>query len=317
MKQFAIDGVVPVIPTPFLRDGSIDWPAFGNLLEFAVEGRVCAVYLPAYASEFYKLTDFERMELVHRAIEVLNGRLPVVAQVNHVSSSYIAEMAMECERAGASAISLAVPRVFDLPEIDLLRHFDRILRKITLPVVIQDFNPGRGTVSAAFAKSLHAQHGNFHYLKLEEAMLAVKVRSIAEATSHEVGVIDGWGGTYMLELIDAGICGVMPGLGVSDLLQQIWNYARSGDDDAAYGLFKEVLPQITFSLQNMEFFHHAEKSLLKARGVLVSTAVRDATMTVDSINRRHIDFLNNRIVKLVESLKAGVESESATSRELA
>ncbi len=197
----------------------MDWTAFGGLLEFAVQARVCAVCLPAYASEFYKLVDAERSELVHRAIGILDGRLPVVAQVNHVSSAYVAEKALEFERAGAKAISVAVPRLFGLPERDLLRYFDRILQAITVPLVIQDFNPGGATLSLDFVRSLHNQHEHFRYLKLEEPLLSGKVRSILEATDGAVGVVDGWGGTYMLELIDAGICGVMPGLAVSDLLQ--------------------------------------------------------------------------------------------------
>ena len=45
--------------------------------------------------------------------------------------------------------------------------------------------------------------------------MSARVQSIVEDTEGAVGVIDGWGGTYMLELIDAGICGVMPGLAVS------------------------------------------------------------------------------------------------------
>jgi len=45
-----------------------------------------------------------------------------------------------------------------------------------------------------------------------------------EATDGEVGVLEGWGGVYMLDLIPAGICGVMPGLGVSDLLALVPKY---------------------------------------------------------------------------------------------
>lgn len=106
------------------------------------------------------------------------------------------------------------------------------------------------------------------------------------------------GGTFMLELIEAGICGVMPGLGVSDLLQLVWNNVRAGQKDAAYEIFRGVLPQITYSLQSMEFFHHAEKALLRARGVSVSTTVRDATMNVHPIDRSHIDFLNRKVIEL-------------------
>jgi len=308
MATFEIDGVLPVIPTPFTRDGGLDWAALDGLLEFAISAGVCGVVLPAYASEFYKLRDAERSELVFQAISILNGRLPVVAQVNHVSTAYVAETARDLERAGAAAISVAVPRVFGLPERDLLRYFDRILQAITVPLVIQDFNPGGATVSVQFVKSLHDQHANFQYLKLEEPMMSGKVQSILEATHGAVGIIDGWGGTYMLELIDAGICGVMPGLAVSDLLQIIWQNARAGNKDVAYELFRGVLPQITFSLQNIEFFHHAEKALLVARGVLSHAEVRDATLTIHEIDLAHIDFLNRKIIDLVSRQKLGVHT---------
>jgi dihydrodipicolinate synthase/N-acetylneuraminate lyase len=314
MSRFAIEGVVPIIPTPFARDESLNWTDFGNLLEFAVASRVCAVCLPAYASEFYKLIDQERREVVFRAIRALKGRLPVVAQVNHVSSAYVAEMALEFERAGAAAIAVAVPRLFQLPEKDLLRYFDRILRVIAVPLVIQDFNPGGATVGLDFVKSLHAQHGHFRYLKLEEPMMARKVRSIVEATDGVVGVIDGWGGTYMLELIDAGICGVMPGLAISDILQAVWENARAGNTDEAYELFQGVLPQITYSLQSLEFFHHAEKALLVARGVLSNPTVRDATLTIDEVDQKHIDFLNRKILELVHIRKTGVSAAGQSHR---
>ena len=317
MNGFSIEGVVPIIPTPFTGNGSIDWTALSGLLDFAVRARVCAVCLPAYASEFYKLIDTERRDVVYRAIGILDGRLPVVAQVNHVSAMYVAEMAREFEHAGANAISVAVPRLFGLPEHDLLRYFDRILEAITVPLVIQDFNPGGATVSVEFAKTLHNHHAHFRYLKLEEPMMSAKVQSILEATDGGVGVIDGWGGTYMLELIEAGICGVMPGLGVADLLQMVWESARAGNRDAAYELFRGVLPQITHSLQSLEYFHHAEKALLTARGVLPQATVRDATLTIHEIDRMHIEFLNRKIIELAATRKAGAAAAAQSREELA
>jgi len=312
MNAFKVNGVLPVIPTPFTRDGDLDWQALVGLLEFAMGARVCGVCLPAYASEFYKLRDAERRELVCQAIHVLNGRLPVVAQVNHVSTAFVAETARDLEAAGAAAISVAVPRAFGLPERDLLRYFDRILQSITVPLIIQDFTPGGATVSLEFVKALHGQHDHFRYLKLEEPLMAGRVRSVIEETNGAVGVIDGWGGMYMLELIDAGICGVMPGLAVSDLLQIVWENARGGNKDTAYELFQGILPQIAYSLQSIEFFHHAEKALLVARGVLTVPAVRDATLTVDPIDRAHIDFLNQKILDVVRRSKTVVHTSRST-----
>jgi 2-keto-3-deoxy-L-arabinonate dehydratase len=154
MSTLQINGVVPIIPTPFLPQGGPDWGALKRLLDFAVNGGVCAVCLPAYASEFYKLTDSERRDMVIHAVELMQGRLPVIGQVNHVSTAYVAETARDLERAGASAISVAVPRLFGLPERDLLRYYDRILQSITIPLLIQDFNPGGPTLSLSFLKQL-------------------------------------------------------------------------------------------------------------------------------------------------------------------
>ena len=75
----------------------------------------------------------------------------------------------------------------------------------------------------------------------------------------------------------------------------------AGDKDGAYALFQGVLPQITFSLQSLEFFHHAEKALLTARGVLPRTYVREATLIPDEIERAHIEFLNRKVIELVRS----------------
>lgn len=192
MPGFEIAGIVPIIPTSFSDEDQLDLRAAAALLQFAVAAGVCAVCLPAYASEFYKLCEAERAELVFEAIRVLDGRLPVIAQVNHGSAAAVAAWSREFQRAGASAISVAVPRLFGLPERDLLRYFDRILEAIDIPLVIQDFHPGGATVSVEFVKTLHRSHRHFRYLKLEEPLMAGRVQMLVSETEGEVGVIDGW-----------------------------------------------------------------------------------------------------------------------------
>ena len=310
MPQLQIDGVVPIVPTPFSSSGAPDWSALKNLLDFAVEAGVCAVCLPAYASEFYKLTDAERRDAAIQAVSLSDGRIPVVAQVNHFSTAYVAETARELERTGAAAISVAVPRLFNLPERDLLRYFDRILKRLEIPLLIQDFNPGGATVSVEFLQQLRRQHEHFRYLKLEEPLMSDRVRAIIDGTSGELGVLEGWGGVYILELIPAGIVGVMPGLAVADILQLIWKLARRGDPDAAYSAFIGILPQITYSLQSLEFFHHTEKSLLTARGLLAAPLVREATLTVAPDDQAHIEFLNQKVLQWLDHLGLGRQPSS-------
>jgi len=150
---------------------------------------------------------------------------------------------------------------------------------------------------------LHPALSHFRWVKLEEPMMSSKVVSIMEATDGRVGVLEGWGGMYILDLIPAGICGLMPGLAIADLLAIVFQLATKGDTVGAHEVFQGILPQIVFSLQNMELFHHAEKRLLEARGVLTGSVVRQITVGVDSHMENRISFLNEQILALLDRLK--------------
>ena len=94
----------------------------------------------------------------------------------------------------------------------------------------------------------------------------------------------------------------MPGLGVSDILQKIYTLRNNRENEKAFDLFEKVMPQIFFSLQNMELFHYAEKELLIARGVLTNSVARKATYTPDPSTKAYIKELNDRIIRLVNEL---------------
>ena len=300
-----IFGSVPIIPTPFTVDESIDEPALRNLIEFAISSGLQAVCLPAYASEFYKLTDNEKLLVVKIAVEQSAGRLQIVAQSNHPSLKVAIQLAKANIAAGANIISLAVPRIFALPEAAIKEYLSEFFDAIPgTPVLVQDFNPGGSSISVSLINELRLQHANFKYLKLEEPLCAPKFEEIVAVTEGTVSIFEGWGGLYLLELIPVGIAGVMPGLAVADILQKIFSLRKNGEDAKAFELFERVMPQIFFSLQNMELFHYAEKELLMARGVLKNSIARKAAYIPDASTIAYIKELNQRIVLLVEDIKA-------------
>ncbi|HEY4208366.1 MAG TPA: dihydrodipicolinate synthase family protein [Puia sp.] len=293
-------GVVPIVPTPFTEDEEIDEAALCRLIDFAIAGGIKAVCLPAYASEFYKLSDEERLRVVKIAIGHSAGRIKIVAQSNHPSLKIAIRLAQANVKAGADVISLAVPRIFGLPDSSLREYLSGFLQSVPgTPVLIQDFNPGGASISAPFIRELMETHPNFKYLKLEEPLCAPKFEDIIRTTEGKVGLFEGWGGLYMLELVPLGIAGVMPGLAVADILQKVFVLRREGKHDKAFDLFERVMPQIFFSLQNMELFHYAEKELLIARGVLSNSIARKAAYIPDPSSVRYIRELNRRVVELV------------------
>jgi hypothetical protein len=214
-----INDIVPIVPTPFTIEDEIDWPSLRRLVDFDSATGACAMCLPAYTNEFYKLYESEGFELMAEAVRQPAGRLPVLAQVNFVSRPQAVETAREVERLGASAIGAALPRMFAFGEPDLWRYFDRLLSSIDIPLMIQDVN-----------------------------------------------------------------------------------LATHNDLVGAYQVHEGALPQISFSLQHIELFHHTEERLLVARGILPGAAVRPLPLQLDRHTEDRIAFLNGRILALVDQL---------------
>jgi 4-hydroxy-tetrahydrodipicolinate synthase len=303
-SQVTLRGVVPIIPTPFRADETIDFAGLAQCVRFAIRQGMMALCLPAYASEFYKLTEAERLQVIDTALQTAEGRTLVVAQSNHPSARVAAQLARRHQEMGAPVVSFALPRQFALPSADLLDYCRTICDAVRVPVLVQDFNPGGPAVGADFVRGLHERCPNFRYLKLEEPLLASKVRAIRAATQDAIGILEEWGGMYTLELIPAGICGLMPGLGAADLLERIWQLGTASRMDEALDLFQILLPQLVFSLQNMELFLCLEKQLLAARGVLdeSSTYVRRPTWSPDEATLAHGLRLNARVLKACAAL---------------
>ena len=297
----SIAGVVPVIPTPFQPDTeAIDLEALARLIDFAAALDISAVCLPAYASEFYKLSEAERFQIVEVAVKASGGNVPIVAQSNHPSARQAADIARRNADLGADFISFAIPRLFSVTTEDLLDYCTTVCGAVTLPVLVQDFNPGGPTIDATFCARLQEACPNFRYVKLEEPLMGDKVKAIRDGTKDEVGVLEGWGGMYTLELIPYGICGLMPGLGSADLLARIWRLGKEGQTESALDIFQMVLPQLVFSLQNLELFLHLEKRLLVERGVLRHATVRRATYTPSDLLLAYGNTLNRRVLKALD-----------------
>ena len=297
-----IRGVVSVLSTPFDQYEKIAHEDIARQVEAAVVFGISGVCLPAYASEFYKLSGKERLAVVKTAVDASRGRIAVVGQSNHPSARQAGSLAKGNAEAGADLISFAIPRQFAAYERDILDYCSTICNAVDLPVLVQDFNPGGATVGPDFCRQLIERSPNFNYIKLEEPLLGPKLRAIREATSDGVGVLEGWGGMYMPELFESGIAGVMPGLGHADIMNRIWDLGTSGDMEGTLDVFDQVLAQVVFSLQDMELYLRIEKQLLAMRNIIQNTGVRSLSLSPDKETEVHGKRLNERVLKLVEQL---------------
>ena len=306
-KSKDLSAAIPIIPTPFDAHENIDEEALRRLVEFAVSKGFLGICLPAYLSEFYKLSDEERIQVVKVAVNQAAGRLLVIAQSNHGSSRVALKMAQTHVENGADLISVLIPRMFALSDDDLLRYLKPILNGVSVSSLVQDYHPGGSTVGRSFVARLSTECPGFRYLKLEEPEVMTKLVAIREASQDRIKVLDGTGGLYLLELIPAGLAGVMSGLGYADALNVVFKLRADNRYQDASQLYEKLLPLIVFGAQNFELILYCEKRLLQARGLLASARCRDARIAPDPDTVRYVDELNGRIMRAFQD--AGLSAE--------
>jgi len=84
MKQ--IEGIVPVMLTPFNTDNQIDYPGMARLIEWYLQQGVDALFAVCQSSEMQFLSLQERVELAQFVVKQVAGRVPVIAS-GHISDA--------------------------------------------------------------------------------------------------------------------------------------------------------------------------------------------------------------------------------------
>ncbi len=79
-----INGVVPVMLTPFTAQNDIDWPGLERLIEWYVQKGVDALFAVCQSSEMQFLSLDERVALGRFVVEKTAGRVPVIVS-GHIS----------------------------------------------------------------------------------------------------------------------------------------------------------------------------------------------------------------------------------------
>ncbi|XHB99524.1 dihydrodipicolinate synthase family protein [Nitratireductor sp. ac15] len=84
--KIGIDGLVPVMLTPFTSANRIDEDGLARLTDWYIEGGAQTLFAVCQSSEMQRLQLDERVLLARRTLECARGRLPVIAS-GHISEA--------------------------------------------------------------------------------------------------------------------------------------------------------------------------------------------------------------------------------------
>lgn len=133
-----LSGFAPALPTPFDESGAVDRAAFERFCDRQIDEGTTALVVCGTTGEAPTLSPEEHAELVHVAVAVARGRVPVIAGAGSNSTAHAIELTRDAEALGADAILSVVPYYNKPTQAGLYAHFRAIAESTGLPLILYD-----------------------------------------------------------------------------------------------------------------------------------------------------------------------------------
>lgn len=137
-----ITGSIVALVTPMNGDGSIDWEGLDALVEWHVQSGTSAIVPVGTTGESATVTPKEHCELIRSVVEVVKGRVPVIAGTGANATREAIEFTASARDSGADACLLVTPYYNKPTQEGLYQHYKAIAEAVDLPQYLYNV-PGR------------------------------------------------------------------------------------------------------------------------------------------------------------------------------
>lgn len=293
--MMAFGGVIPILPTPFHDDETLDLDSWRRLLEFMVGIGVDGVTILGVLGESNRLTDEEREQLIGTAVEVVRQRVPIIVGTSHSGTRTGTHLSRRAQDLGANAV-MVTPAKEAVPSDDrILELYRRIGEAVSIPIVLQD-HPASTDVhlSADLILRVLRHVPAIACVKEEAVPTAAKIRQLREGVGERrLSILTGLGALYAPFDLEAGADGFNTGFAFPEALQAMVSAARAGDWRSVHAVYSRFAALIVFEQQPGVAIR---KELFRRRGLLDSARARHPGATVSPLQSKQLDALLSRIL---------------------
>jgi 4-hydroxy-tetrahydrodipicolinate synthase len=138
-------GSLVAIVTPF-RNGKVDERAFGDLIEWQIANGTNGIVPCGTTGESATLTHDEHHRVIRLTVEVVKGRIPVIAGTGSNSTDEAISLTRHAKEAGADGALLITPYYNKPTQEGLYRHYKAVAEAVDIPLVLYNI-PGRTGVN--------------------------------------------------------------------------------------------------------------------------------------------------------------------------
>ena len=227
MQLNKIRGSIPPIITPFVN-GEVDYKTYASLIEHQIKNGSHGILVNGTTAEPSTLTLDERNNLINIAVEVANGKIPVIAGTGSQSIIETKILTNHAVKAGVDSLLIVTPYYIKPPQRGLIEYYLELTEKIDMPWMIYHI-PGRTAVNVTLEtmKILSDKSANFVGMKHAVNDLGF-VTECLSAFGPDFKIFVGLE-ELSFPMLSIGACGLMNAVGnlrpniLSEMCEALWN----------------------------------------------------------------------------------------------
>ena len=265
-----IKGVYPVIPIPFDEMGAVAESGLRSIFRSQIERGCPGVILFGIASEFYKLSADEERRIIEIGVEeCATTETALIVSITQHATRLARQRARYAVKTGAAALMLLPPYFLNPSPEQIIAHTRAVAGEVDVPVIVQYAPEQTGVaIPPESFVDLAESVPTVSHVKVESQPPGPYISELLALGGGTIDTLVGYGGLRMIEAMDRGAVGVIPGTALSDVYLEIDAAYRRGDRSEAIDRHADLLPLLTHLIQDIEMFIHYEKQLLVERNII-------------------------------------------------
>ena len=302
-----VRGVLPIAPTPFFDDGTIDNESIDRLMDFYLSIGSTGVTVLGQLGEAPKLAHGESVAIATRVIKRF-GALPVVVGVSAPGFAAMHALTSEVMAAGAAGVMIAPPNTLRTDD-QIVGYYKQAVDAIgaDVPFVIQDY-PLTFSVqmSPGVVRRIVSELPSCVMLKHEDWPGLEKISTLRgferDGSMRHISILCGNNGLFLDYEMERGADGANTGYAFPDMLCDVVRLSAAGQREEAHDLFDAHLPLLRYE-QQPGVGLAVRKYIMMRRGLLSSAAQRKPAAPLSAAARGEVEHLLRRLARHDERAK--------------
>lgn len=278
-------GVFPAVTTQMHEDQSLDLDATQKHIEVLLASGVTGIIMLGSLGESATLEPDEKRRVVSAAIEVVNGRVPVVSGVIENSTASAVRYARDMEKLGADGLMVLPAMIYKADPRETTAHYRTVAKATGLPIIVYN-NPLAYYVD--ITPTMFAELADVkNFVAIKESSGDVRritdlINTVGDRYALFCGVDD-----LALEAAMLGATGWIAGLGLAFPYenQYLWELAMAGRWEEARALYRWYTPLLHLDIP-IKFVQYIKLTLQEVG--LGAEWVRAPRLTIAGEERKRV-----------------------------